>query len=444
MKQLQVWSVSLIFGIVLSMSCSEEIAEKSFVRPPFPALNPEYVSFDFEAEEGGEYIHESGTKITVPGDLWEDKEGNPVSGTVRVKYREFHDAVDIFLSGSSMNYDSAGVQEVFQTAGMFEIRAYKDSSEIFIKKGKSLEVKMASYKDEADYNFYTLDENERNWKYQGRTEPEINSEIALIKDSVSKLKSEKVFSIKDNAFFALNYSGLLDVYFQSNPKNFKYGSKLPKRRAEKYGLIYSGIHGYNNVTFRGRTYAAWEMVWETQEGRKLPWWSKNSGINKLTYLGNNLYYMNFQSHKNSKHRTTIKIKAIMPIRYLFATSPEDWQAKYDDIMKRIDVEQSRLEKQAAVYRTFKVNTTGLCNWDRIMKQSQPLFAKSNFTFDKITDEEFADIDVYYFVRNNETFSRFNLATTDSIQIAQDSTAQFVAVLSDNEAAVFNAEAYSKI
>ncbi|MEA2043184.1 MAG: hypothetical protein U9N85_11640, partial [Bacteroidota bacterium] len=102
------------------------------------------------------------------------------------------------------------------------------------------------------------------------------------------------------------------------------------------------------------------------------------------------------------------------------------------------------EKQAAVYRTFKVNTTGLCNWDRIMKQSQPLFAKSNFTFDKTTDEAFADIDVYYFVRNNETFSRFNLATTDSIQIAQDSTAQFVAVLSDNEAAVFNAEAYSKI
>ena len=442
MRYFKLSFLAILFLLVFS--CSEEVVEKSFVRVPFPELNPEYSYFDFSAQEGGVYTHESGTQIDIPADIWQDAEGNPVTGNVKLKYREFHNAADIFLSGTTLNYDSAGVQEVFTTAGMFELRAYKDSSEIFIKEGKDLEVKMASYQDGSEYNFYSLDEEKQNWEYKGRTNPEVNPEITLIKDSISKLKTEKVFSIEENKFFALNYDGLLDVYFETTRLPFKYDSKLPKRKAKKYGLEYSGIYGYDNVYFRGRQYQAWEMVWETENGKKLPWWTKHAYVLKTTSLGDNSYYMSIKSNKNEKHKTTIKAKAIMPLKYLFAASPESWQAKYDDIMKRIDQEESRLEMQASVFRVFKVNVTGYHNWDVIQKRDNPVFVKSSFDFGKEEEVDVADYDIYYFVNNNKSFVRFNLTQTDTIMLAQDSTAQLIAVLSDTEAAVFDSEAYSNM
>ena len=423
----------LLLFTLLALSCKDAEPEKeAFIRAPFPNLDPEYTNFTFAAEEGGIFSIESGTTLAVPPDIWQNAEGEAVKGDITLKYREFHDALDIFLSGSSLDYDTAGVQEVFTTAGMFELRAFKDSSEIFIKDNKSLEVKMASYKSDPDFNFYSLDEEAGNWQYAGRSEPEVNPKLQEITDSISKLKSTETINLKESKMFALDYNAILDIYFRN--QRIDRESKAPKRKAEKYGLAYSSINGYQDVYFRGIKYQAWEMVWKLENSNRLASWTKKGAyIDKLTLLGNNSYYMKIKSGKDKS--ITYKVKAVMPLKVLFATAPERWQQEYEQVLERIDEEQRRLETQAEVFRTFQVNTTGYYNWDRIMKIPDNFFVQANYNFNNAIDTELGDYDIYYFLDNKQTFTRFKMRQGDSILMTPERDAILLTVISPTEAAV---------
>jgi hypothetical protein len=133
----------------------------------------------------------------------------------------------------------------------------------------------------------------------------------------------------------------------------------------------------------------------------------------------------------------------MPLKYMFAYPPETWQENYDVIVRRIEEEQKRLERQCAVFRTFDVAVTGFHNWDKIYHRKDKVLVKSNFKFDEQTDD-LSDIDVFYFVDNNKSFVKINLATTDTLMLVPDSTAKLVAVLSDTKAAVFSSSDYCAI
>ena len=140
---------------------------------------------------------------------------------------------------------------------------------------------------------------------------------------------------------------------------------------------------------------------------------------------------------------TYKVRAVMPIKYLFAYPPETWQEKYDIIVERIEEEQKRLALQCDVYRTFDISSTGFHNWDKIYKYDNRVLVKSNFNFDAQTDE-LSDINVFYFFDNNKSFIKINLASTDTLMLIPDSTAKLVAVLTDKKAGFFGSAEYNKI
>jgi len=432
---------ALLFGLIWA-ACSDKVMEKPFISPPFSSVNQEYTDFSFNAENGDTLLFKSGSRIVVPPDIWIDSSGNKITGEISLKYREFSDAGDVFLAGIPMSYDTAGRQETLVTAGMFEIRSFKDSTEIFIADDKSLTVQMASNEANADFNFYYLDEDAKNWQYIGYEKPTENPKIQEIKDSIELMQPEQPFPF-DKSYFALNYDAILDVYFKDNylkiEKNYK--SKLPKRKAESYGLSYSGIYCGHQLTYKGARYEAYQMIWQLLSGKKLPRIAKSCYVDKFTYLGNNTY--NMQLVKGKK-KANISVKAVMPMKHLFAYPPETWKEKYDEVMAKIEAEEKRLASQFAVYRTFEVGRTGYFNWDRIMKMENNIMVNSKFKFDKEIEGELTDIDIFYFVDNNKSFTKISYNNADSIMIAPDSTAKFIAVLSDKEAAYFGTKDYLKI
>lgn len=226
--------IALFLGLFWA-ACSDKVIEKPFISPPFSALNQEYTDFSFDAESGDTLLFTSGSRIIVPPGIWVDSAGTKITGTINLKYREFSDAGDVFLAGIPLSYDTAGRKETLVTAGMFEIRSFKDSTEIYIADDKSLTVQMASNETNADYNFYFLDEEAENWQYIGTNEPTENPKIQEIKDSIDLLQPEMPFPF-DKSYFALNYDAILDVYYKDNyyqiEKNYK--NKLPKRKAAYY------------------------------------------------------------------------------------------------------------------------------------------------------------------------------------------------------------------
>jgi hypothetical protein len=140
-------------------------ATAKFVNPPIKGADIPYKSFTVNAQKGGELKYGNSSKINIPKGSFVYKDGREVQGNVVIKYREFHNPVDFFLSGIPMTYDSAGKQYTFESAGMLDIRGFKDGVPVEIAKDKKIDVQMASVGTGTEYNTYRLDTVTRKWVY---------------------------------------------------------------------------------------------------------------------------------------------------------------------------------------------------------------------------------------------------------------------------------------
>lgn len=188
----------------------EYAATMPYVNPPLgEAAAKAFVSKSISANEGGVYEFENGSKLTVPPAAFTYGQGGIVQGDVEIKFREYHDFVDFFLSGIPMEYDSAGTQYNLESAGMVEIIAEQDGKRLNMAPGKSIEVELVSsvILDEngnvPDFNIYYLDTEKRNWVYEGvdritRTDIPEESATDLLseEDEIAQSFQEEVAAIQ--------------------------------------------------------------------------------------------------------------------------------------------------------------------------------------------------------------------------------------------------------
>ena len=143
-----------------------------YVNPPLPKAQPQLANFKVQANQGGIYEYESGSKLIIPAEAFLNDRGKLVEGDVDIKYREYHDFVDFFLSGIPMVYDSAGVLYNLESAGMMEIYAEQNGKRVKMAPGKSIDVELVSAVQTPHlnvppgYNIYKLDQEKRHWVYQ--------------------------------------------------------------------------------------------------------------------------------------------------------------------------------------------------------------------------------------------------------------------------------------
>ena len=152
---------------------NEVVIETPYVDPPFKNIKPVFASRKFKNSKGGVYEFESGSKVIVPDNAFVHKDGKPVKGKVDIKFREFHDYVDFFMSGIPMEYDSNGTKYILESAGMIEIYGEKDGERVEIAPDKSIAVELISNIEipnvnvKPNFNIYRLDTEKRNWDYRG-------------------------------------------------------------------------------------------------------------------------------------------------------------------------------------------------------------------------------------------------------------------------------------
>ena len=138
------------------------------INPPLKEINIPFTSFKVTAEKGGTLDFKTGSKLIIPKNAFADAQGKPLTGEIELRYREFHDAADFFVSGIPMTYDSAGNKYQFESAGMMEMQGYKDGEKVTIAKGKSIAIEMASPQKGTEYNLYKLDTAHNNWSCLGK------------------------------------------------------------------------------------------------------------------------------------------------------------------------------------------------------------------------------------------------------------------------------------
>jgi len=170
---------------------------KPCIAPPVSGLNIPYTSFKVNAEKGAALDFKTGSKLNIPKDAFVDENGKPVKGEVELRYREFHDAADFFVSGIPMTYDSAGVRYQFESAGMMEMLAYKDGKPVNMAPGKTINVELASAYKGTEYNLYKLDTLKNNWSCLGKDKVGSSGtgKVADDKKEVAKLEQTPEYKV---------------------------------------------------------------------------------------------------------------------------------------------------------------------------------------------------------------------------------------------------------
>ncbi|MEN0047549.1 MAG: hypothetical protein AAF806_10870, partial [Bacteroidota bacterium] len=146
--------------------------EQPYINPPLENVRPTFASYQVNARTGGTYPYSENSKLIVPEAAFQGADGQALEGEVNLFYREMHDAVDFFLSGIPLTYDSAGVNYTLESAGMIEIYAEQDGQRVRMMPGKSIDIELASeisipfLNVPPKFNIYKLDVEARNWVYQ--------------------------------------------------------------------------------------------------------------------------------------------------------------------------------------------------------------------------------------------------------------------------------------
>ncbi len=158
-------------------------ASQPFVNPPMSEIKVPVSETTVESAKGDTLVFNSGSKVIIPAAAFVDQNGRPVDGQVNIQFKEMHDFVDFFLSGIPMHYDSNGVRYQLESAGMIEIRGFKNGQMVKLAPEKSIAVELPSRVKmprvntaPPRYNIYRLDVENRRWEYTGPDNIELIAE----------------------------------------------------------------------------------------------------------------------------------------------------------------------------------------------------------------------------------------------------------------------------
>lgn len=172
-RNITIIAVLILLIVLMIAKCNCRTQSKMavrFVNPPIPSADIPFTDYTVDAANGDTIMYESGSVLMFPKDAFVDKNGKAVQGKVNIKYREFANPADQFLSGIPMGYDSAGVHYTFESAGMCEIQAYKNGAPVFVNKKNKPVINLATSNNDIAQNLYFLDTVTKQWVNRGKSE----------------------------------------------------------------------------------------------------------------------------------------------------------------------------------------------------------------------------------------------------------------------------------
>ncbi len=299
----------------------------------FPGLELPQSSHAINTTEENTISTESGTEIFVPDNAFVDKSGKAISAEVTIKYKEIKTPSDIIIEDIDMTFDSAGVSYSFQTAGMFELTAFTENEEVYLKNGKNIKVSYVSNRD-GDYNFYH--NNNGKWEYQGVSSDNMPLNVVDEQTAQSPLPLKPV---------------------KVDPKNDLI---IDINTSHKH---INGLSFYNKIIWKYVGKKSNDEIAELLSSKVYkPALNKSRGK----------YIFSFTSGKE-KHELVVA-PAFSPRAYKKAMN------NYKEIL-------ANNVRQVKVKRNINVTKLGLMNYDRLYHRSDAIFVMADFVIKKEESEK---------------------------------------------------------
>jgi hypothetical protein len=391
-----------ICSVLLLAACGSPKtgAGRTAIRPPFKGVDIASRSYSIDAGKRSVIRTGTGTQITIPANSLTDADGNPVSGKVRLQFREIHTPVEILASGIPMRYDSLGKGYDFVSAGMFEISAEQNNEPLAIKEGQQIDVSLASFKAGDGYSFYQLDTENGDWSNMGIAAADTNEE-----------KAHKLKAFKDDNLVAF------DIDYSANPE----------------------LEPFNGIN--------WTYVGTDRQSDPL----KNKWILKERWRDIRL---SSQNKRTGAYTITLsnrkKSVAMEMTPYFLEHQQEEEEAfaskveNYRDLVEQQKAEEGKIQLEADLTRSFPISEFGLYNWDKIDKivqEEQLAVVNASFSVDGKPLEAKSQV---YFINGKEKLLARETVVWDKLVYQPKEKNWIVLVLPDNRAAVCGAGMFRRV
>lgn len=179
--------IAAFTGIVyLTKNISSKNEKPPLVNPPMEDVRINPNTYTINNSRDTVITYKTGSSIYIPASSFIDISGNDAKGNIEIRYREFHNSFDLFLSGIPMGYDSAGTTYQLETGGMLECLAFQNNKPLNLKPGKEITVNMISQTTDDNFNIYYLDTVKRNWEFISANTRANNTNTPLFDENTVK------------------------------------------------------------------------------------------------------------------------------------------------------------------------------------------------------------------------------------------------------------------
>jgi len=372
--------------------------------------------FSFPNRDAQDIKLPSGTRIAIPVNCFVDKDGKAVKGKVDLVFEEFLSPGSIISSQINMTYDSAGHVSNFESAGMFRINAFQNDEALYMAKGKSIDVSLATPDPDKGFNSYYSTRNGNDWGYLGRSSATKNEAKAENMQAVQEQLKNAVKPVKPVEYSANG------KYFDLNLSR-AYTSDLKSL----LGIVWE-YSGNNKKNDPAQNKAAYNRNWDF-----------------VSILPNGDKRGDYEIILQNKD-TTVKTTARPVFRgAVLDEQNQEFAKELGEFNKRMEAvyqEKKQAIAEASFLRTLSIKNLGLYNYDRQYHQSDmiPVYADFNFGADSLKKYP---INVYLVTGNGLAVIKYPVHDWDKFRYSKKDINKMIAILPDMEICTFSSARFSK-
>ena len=122
----------------------------------FSSKSPTAQEFTLNAEDGGEFTTDKGSKITIPANAFFSANGNVVTGIIDVEFNEIFSKSDMIFSGVLPVSNGFNPGMVLNSGGEFSIEAFQNGDDLRVAENMFVEVEIPAQAVNGENNFMEL------------------------------------------------------------------------------------------------------------------------------------------------------------------------------------------------------------------------------------------------------------------------------------------------
>ena len=347
-----IFATLILFSAIVS--CKKESKPKELIedettstalKPPISTVLIKYNDYKINPAKDTVIIHKSGAVLEIPKNAFLDANGVVVTEDVNLKFRSFSNPLEIYLAGIPMTATINGEEKVYESAGMFEIRADRNGEKLFVNKESKIKVTLESFENDTNFNTYDLEEETGVWVETGKDEIRVKSKAEELnkipkRPTPPKKAGRHAFQIEDMLYENSEISKYENVWFTPvDGKSCGFDSKDIKLKDLKNGTF--------EVTF---------VPWIKVEG------TKTKCICYLSFKDDSEYSIAMKDYQKKYAKQIASVKAAK------AVIEKEWDAYAIKLQKyrvfRARKEIKNLKGSQKILRTLQVNNFGFVNCDR--------------------------------------------------------------------------------